>query len=63
MHGEAHSLMRAWKYTDGALPANLTLYVDRKPCPICMNHLSKVKELVGVENLTVFTKAGDTFPF
>jgi len=64
LHGEAHSIMRAWKHANGALPNNITVYVDRSTCShACRPFLGEVAEVLGIDHLTIIMKNGEVLNF
>ncbi len=52
-HAEAHTLMQIYENTDGEMPAELTLYVDRIACSSCQNTLPIIISAMGIETLTI----------
>lgn len=59
-HAEADSLMRMWKRLGTRMPAKVTVYVDRYTCSVCQRYLGEVANALGVKELTVITKSGET---
>ena len=57
-HAEAHSLMRAYEKLGGAMPKQLTMYVDRLTCGPCQGALPKLMQEMGIERLRINTKSG-----
>lgn len=57
-HAEAHSLMRAYEKLNGAMPKNITMYVDRLTCGPCQSALPDLIKSMGIETLTIQTKSG-----
>ncbi|EBA11190.1 deaminase [Roseobacter sp. CCS2] len=57
-HAEAHSLMRAYERTNGNMPSNLTLYVDRNSCGVCQTYLPRMADEMGITNLNLSFSSG-----
>lgn len=52
-HAEAHTLMQIYQDSNGQMPTELTLYVDRIACSACQNTLPDLVEIMGIETLTL----------
>lgn len=61
-HAEAHALMRMWQKLGPNMPAEVTIFVDRYTCANCQKYLGEVAKTLGVKNLKVVTKRGETIP-
>ncbi len=59
-HAESHALIRAYE-RQGALPQQLTMYVDRVTCNICRGEMPALLKRVGVDELTIYS-GGSTNP-
>lgn len=57
-HAEGHSLMRAYKKTNGQLPSRLTMFVDRSSCANCRTYLPRLAEEMGITTLKLHFKNG-----
>ncbi|WP_342481936.1 deaminase [Paenibacillus sp. FSL L8-0340] len=62
-HGEAHSLMRAWKKTGGNLGDEVVIYVDRLTCGICQTGFPMLKEFLNLKKIKIISKDGSEFIF
>jgi hypothetical protein len=57
-HAEGQSLLKAYDATDGNLPEEMNMFVDRKTCSICTSGLPDLMDSMGVKKLNVFFKDG-----
>jgi|GEM_PF-6463184 hypothetical protein len=58
-HAEAHALLEGWQ--KGILGKNITMFVDRPTCNMCLGGLGNLLTVLGVENVSIFS-GGSTSP-
>ncbi len=57
-HAEAHSLIRAFE-RQGSMPKKVTMYVDRKTYNICRGELPALLNIIGIEELVIYSGGSD----